>query len=31
MSHIKNRHSKEHPETFVREEGELKWKLRNDG
>jgi len=30
MSHIKNNHSKEPPETFVREEGELKWRLRND-
>ena len=30
MSHIKNNHSKEPPETFVRESGELKWKLRSD-
>ena len=30
MAHIKNKHSKEPPETFVREEGELKWRLRND-
>ena len=30
MSHIKNNHSKESPETFVRESGELKWRLRND-
>ena len=31
MAHIKNNHSKESPEIFVRESGELKWKLRNDG
>jgi hypothetical protein len=30
MAHIKNNHNKESPETFVRESGELKWKLRND-
>jgi hypothetical protein len=30
MSHIKNNHSKESPETFVRESGELKWRLRSD-
>jgi len=33
MSHIKNNHSKESPETFVRGGeggGELKWKLRNN-
>ncbi|MCV0400803.1 MAG: hypothetical protein K5777_02290 [Nitrosopumilus sp.] len=30
MSHIKNVHSKESPEVFVKESGELKWRLRND-
>ena len=30
MAHIKNNHSKESPESFVREPGELKWRLRND-
>ena len=30
MSHIKNDHSKEPPESFVREPGELKWRLRSD-
>jgi len=30
MSHIKNNHRKEDPEIFVRKEGELKWRLRND-
>ena len=30
MSHIKNDHSKESPESFVRKPGELKWRLRND-
>ena len=30
MSHIKNNHSEESPEIFVRKEGELKWRLRND-
>ncbi|QLH02742.1 hypothetical protein C5F47_03815 [Nitrosopumilus cobalaminigenes] len=30
MSHIKNNHNKESPQTFVREAGELKWRLRND-
>ena len=30
MSHIKNNHSRESPSTLVREEGELKWRLRND-
>ncbi len=29
MSHIKNNHSKESPESLVREPGELKWRLRN--
>jgi len=30
MSHIKNNHSKESPESFVKESGELKWTLRSD-
>jgi hypothetical protein len=30
MAHIKSDHSKEDPQTFVREHGELKWRLRND-
>ncbi|MDF2422571.1 MAG: hypothetical protein OPY06_06130 [Nitrosopumilus sp.] len=30
MSHIKNRHSKESPESFVKEGGELKWTFRSD-
>jgi hypothetical protein len=30
MSHIKNNHSKESPNVFVKEKGELKWSLRND-
>ncbi len=29
ISHIKNNHSKESPESFVRELGELKWRLKN--
>ena len=29
MSHIKNNHKKENPDIFVRENGELKWSLRD--
>jgi len=29
MSHIKNNHNKESPDVFVKEPGELKWRLRN--
>ena len=30
MSHIKNNHSKESPEEFVKNNGELKWSFRSD-
>ena len=30
MSHIKNNHSKESPEVFVKEKGELKWSFKNN-
>ena len=30
MSHIKNNHKEEHPEIFVRKDGEIKWSLRDN-
>jgi len=30
MSHIKKNHDKESPEAFVKENGELKWSMRNE-
>lgn len=30
MEHIKNNHSKEHPERFVEHNDEIKWSFRNN-